>query len=153
MRLLTPPRIDTDQHGLLHRDLTEKLIAIFYDVYNELGHGFLEAVYEQALCVALAERNIFFERQLAVPVWFHARQIGEYRADLAVERKVLIELKVGREIDRSWEKQVMNYLRATEFEVGLLFNFGPEPQFRRYLFTNDRKKIRSNPCESEGTKK
>ncbi len=152
MKVTSAPLIDTDQHGLVHKDLTDKIIGIFYDVYNELGYGFLESVYEQAMCVVLAERGIFFERQFAVPVWFHGRQIGDFRADLVVEGKVIIELKVGRDMDRAWEKQTLNYLRGTDFEVALLLNFGPEPQFRRYLFTNDHKKIRGNPCESEGKK-
>lgn len=133
------PRIYADERGLKHRDLTEKLIGIFFEIYNELGHGFLEAVYEQAFSVSLAEHGIFFERQIAVPVWFHGQQIGDFRADLLVDRKVIIELKAGRAIDSSWEKQLLNYLRATEIEVGILFNFGPKAEFRRYIFENNRK--------------
>ena len=141
------PRIYADERGLKHRDLTESLIGIFFNIYNELGHGFLECVYEQAFSVVLAENNIFFERQIANPVWFHRIQIGEFRADLLVDRKVLIELKTGRDIDLAWEKQLLNYLRATDIEVGLLFNFGPSAQFRRYAFENIRKNPR-NPRES-----
>jgi GxxExxY protein len=141
------PRIYTDEHGLEHRDLTEKLIGIFFAVYNELGHGFLESVYEQAFAVLLAEERIFFQRQMAVPVWFRGQQIGEFRADLVFEGKVILELKAGRAIDSSWEKQLLNYLRATDMEVGMLLNFGPRAEFKRYLFDNDRK-IRANPCES-----
>jgi len=127
------PRIYADDRGLKHGELTDKLIGIFFDIYNELGHGFLESVYEQAFSIALAENEIFFRRQIAVPVWYHEQQIGDFRADLMVE---------------GWEKQLLNYLRATEIEVGLLFNFGPEAQFRRYIFENDRKKIRENLCAS-----
>jgi GxxExxY protein len=133
------PRIDTDEHGLKHRDLTEKLIRIFFDIYNELGHGFLESVYEQAFAVNLAENGIFFEKQVAVPVWYHGKQIGDFRADLLIDRKVIVELKVGRAIDSAWEKQLLNYLRATEIEVGMLFNFGPKAEFKRYIFDNERK--------------
>ena len=97
--------------------------------------------------MVLAEKGIFFQRQIAVPVWFHSQQIGEFRADLLVESKVLIELKTGRDIDLAWEKQILNYLRATDVEVGLLFNFGPTAQFRRYAFENSRKNPRS-PRES-----
>ncbi len=150
MTLLTAtsiPRIYADERGLKHKELTERIIGIFFALYNELGHGFLESVYEQAFSVVLAENNIFFERQIAIPVWFHRIQIGEFRADLLVERKVLIELKTGREIDSAWEKQLLNYLRATDVEVGLLFNFGPKAQFRRYAFENERKDPR-NPRES-----
>jgi len=88
---------------------------------------------------------MFFERQLAVPVWFHGRQIGDFRADLVIEKKIIVELKTGRAIDPGWEKQLLNYLQATEIEVGLLFNFGPEPQFRRFVFGNERKQIRVTP--------
>jgi GxxExxY protein len=136
-----------DQRGLKHGELTEKLIGIFFSLYNELGHGFLESVYEQAFSVVLAEQKIFFQRQIAIPVWFHGTQIGEFRADILVDGKVLIELKTGREIDLAWEKQLLNYLRATDIEVGLLFNFGPSAQFRRYGFENERKNPR-NPRSS-----
>ena len=145
MRLSTSlPQMHADQRGLKHGELSEQLISIFFSLYNELGHGFLESIYEQAFSVVLAENKIFFERQVAIPVRFHGQVIGEFRADLLVERKVLIELKTGRDIDQAWEKQLLNYLRATDIEVGLLFNFGPNAQFRRYVFENERK----NPRES-----
>jgi GxxExxY protein len=141
------PRMYADQHGLKHAALTELLIGTFFTVYNELGHGFLESVYEQAFSMVLGEKGVFFQRQIAVPVWFHNQQIGEFRADLLVDSKVLIELKTGRDIELAWEKQILNYLRATDVEVGLLFNFGPTAQFRRYAFENTRKNPR-NPGES-----
>ena len=141
------PRIYADERGLKHKELTEQLIGIFFNLYNELGHGFLESVYEQAFSVVLAENQTFFERQVALPVWFHGVQISEFRADLLVDRKVLIELKTGRDIDLAWEKQLLNYLRATDIEVGLLFKFGPQAQFRRYAFENTRKNPR-DPRES-----
>lgn len=84
---------------------------------------------------------------IAVPVRFHGREIGRFRADLLVDRKVVIELKTGRDIDLAWEKQLLNYLRATDIEVGLLFDFGPNAQFCRYAFENTRKNPR-NPRES-----
>ena len=133
-----------DQHGLLHHDLTEKVIGAFFNIYNELGHGFLESVYEQAFSIALAENGMFFERQIAVPVWFHGQKIGDFRADLLVDRKIIVELKTGRDIEPAWEKQLLNYLRATDVEVGLLFNFGPTAQFRRYVFENKRKNPRKS---------
>ncbi len=141
------PRMYADQRGLKHGDLTEKLIGIFFTLYNELGHGFLESVYEQAFAVVLAENGIFFQRQIAIPVWFHGTQIDEFRADLLVDGKVLIELKTGRDIEPAWEKQLLNYLRATDVEVGLVFNFGPQAQFRRYMFENEKKHPR-DPRES-----
>jgi len=143
MRLPTSiPRIYADERGLKHGDLTDKLIGIFFSVYNELGHGFLESVYEEAISLALGESGIFFQRQMAVPVWFHERKIGDFRADLLVDGKVIVELKTGRDIDTAWEKQLLNYPRATQIEVGLLFNFGPKAQFRRYVFENERKNPR-----------
>jgi GxxExxY protein len=133
-----------DEHGLKHRELTEKLIGVFFDIYNELGHGFLESVYEQAFAVSLAEGGVFFERQIAVPVWFHSQRIGDFRADLLVDRKVIVELKAGRLIDASWEKQLLNYLRVTDVEIGMLFNFGPKAEFKRYIFENDKKNPRKS---------
>jgi len=148
MRIVTSiPKMYTDSSGLKHGSLTEKLIGIFFSIHNELGHGFLESVYEQAFSVSLAEKNIFFQRQIAVPVWFHKEKIGEFRADLLVDNRALVELKTGRDIEPGWEKQLLNYLRATEIEVGLLFNFGPNAQFRRYVFENLKKNPR-NPRES-----
>jgi len=148
MRTVTSiPRMYADQRGLKYAELTERLIGIFFNLYNEIGHGFLESVYEQAFSVVLAENNILFQRQIAIPVWFHGQKIGEFRADLLIDSKVLIELKTGRDIDLAWEKQLLNYLRATDIEVGLLFNFGPNAQFKRYAFENARKNPR-NPRES-----
>ena len=143
------PRMYADQRGLKHAELTERLIGIFFNLYNEIGHGFLESVYEQAFSLVLAENGIFFERQIAIPVWFHGQKIGEFRADLLVDRKVLIELKTGRDIDSAWEKQLLNYLRAADVEVGLLFNFGPTAQFRRYAFDNERKNPRNSRESAE----
>jgi GxxExxY protein len=141
-RATSIPQIYPDAHGLTHGDLTQKLIGIFFDIYNESGHGFLESVYEEAFSIALAGNGVFFQRQMGIPVWFHKHQIGNFRADLLVDGKVIIELKTGRDIDPGWEKQLLNYLRATRIEVGLLFNFGPAAQFRRYVFGNDRKNPR-----------
>jgi GxxExxY protein len=138
------PRIYADERGLKHRELTEKLIGIFFDIYNELGHGFLETVYEQAFSVSLGEHGIFLQRQVAVPVWFHGRKIGDFRADLLIDSKVIVELKASRQIDSSCEKQILNDLRATEIEVGILFNFGPKAEFKRYVFENEKKNPRKS---------
>jgi len=134
--------------GLKHRELTEKVIGVFYDVYNELGHGFLESVHEQALALALVHSGLTVERQLPIAVWFRGQQIGDFRADMIVEKKLLLELKAARTIDQAHEKQLLNYLRATDVEVGLLLNFGVKPEFRRLVYENERKKIRVHPLES-----
>ena len=133
---------------LKHSDLTEKIIGVFYDVYNELGHGFLESSYAEALVLALNESGLTAAREVPVPVWFRRRKVGQYYADMIVEGVVLLELKAARTLESAHEAQLLHYLRATEVEVGMLLNFGLRPQFRRLLFDNDRKKIRENPCES-----
>ena len=140
--MTTPPL------GLKHSDLTAKIIGVFYDVYNELGYGFLESTYAQALVVVLEESALSTAREAPVPVWFRHKKVGQYYADLIVEDVVLLELKAARTLDSAHEAQLLHYLRATEIEVGLLLNFGLRPQFRRLLFDNERKKIRANPCES-----
>jgi len=132
----------------MHSDLTEKIIGVFYDVDNELGHGLLESTYAEALTVALEEIGLGAAREVPVPVWFRGRKVGQYYADLIVDGVVLLELKAARTLESAHEAQLLHYLRATDIEVGLLLNFGLRPQFRRLLFDNARKKIRENPCES-----
>jgi GxxExxY protein len=136
------------QIGLKHAQLTEKLIGIFYDVYNELGFGFLESVYEESLVIALRQSGLSFERQILLPVSFRGQNVGHFRADMLVESSVLLELKSTRTLEPSHEAQLLHYLKSTEIEIGLLMNFGSRPQFRRLFFDNERKKIRENPCES-----
>jgi GxxExxY protein len=130
------------------RDVTEKIIGIFYDVYNELGYGFLECVYEESLVIALHDAGLAANRQISLPVWFRGHKVGEFRADLLVENCVLLELKSARSLDPAHEAQLLHYLKSTEVEVGMLLNFGARPQFRRLLFDNERKKIRENPWKS-----
>jgi GxxExxY protein len=134
--------------ALKHADLTEKIIGVFYDVYNELGYGFLECVYEESLVIALHEAGLNTDRQIALPVWFRGHKVGEFRADLLVENSVLLELKSARSLEPAHEAQLLHYLKSTEVEVGMLLNFGTRPQFRRLLFDNERKKIRENPWKS-----
>ena len=131
--------------GLKYSELTQKIIGVFYDVYNELGHGFLESTYAEALVMALQDSGLNAAREIPVPVWFRGRRVGQYYADLIVEGVVLLELKAARTIDEAHEKQLLNYLRATQIEVGLLLNFGLKPQFRRLVYENERKGIRVDP--------
>ena len=140
--------MDKNQRGLKHGELTQRIIGMFYEVYNELGHGFLESVYEEGMAIALAQAGIRVERQYPLKVLFRGNVVGDFRADLIVERAVILELKAGSGIDGSHEAQLLNYLRATEIEVGLLLNFGPKPQFKRMVFENSRKQIRVHPRES-----
>lgn len=133
---------------LKHSDITDKIIGIYYDVYNELGYGFLECVYKESMRIALSDVGLSVVTEHAVPVWFKGRKVGEFRADMLVNDLVLLELKAVRILEKAHEAQLLHYLKATTIEVGLLLNFGERPQFRRLLFDNERKKIRENPCES-----
>jgi GxxExxY protein len=135
-------------HALRHGELTDKILRVFYDVYNELGYGFLGSVYRDSMRLALTEARLNVEVEVLIPVHFKGHLVGNFKADLLVERRVLLELKSARVLDRSHEAQLLHYLRATDVEVGLLLNFGTRPQFRRLLFDNERKKIRENPCQS-----
>lgn len=129
----------TDGHGLKHSRLTARIIGVFYDVYNELGTGFLESVYVQALGLALGQAGLWVEREIPLRVFFRGRVIGTFRADLIVGRVVLVEAKACARLQPVHEAQVLNYLRATALELGLLLNFGSRPQIRRLLLDNPRK--------------
>jgi GxxExxY protein len=140
--------MDRLRTNLKHSALTAQIIRVFYDVYNELGHGFLESTYAGAMVVALEEAGLKASREFSVPVWFRGRKVGQYFADFVVDNTILLELKAARSLEPAHEAQLLHYLRATNIEVGLLLNFGLRPQFRRLLFDNERKKIRENPYES-----
>lgn len=123
------------KHGLI----TDKILGVFYDVYNELGHGFLESVYHRSLVLALKSAGLKVRSRVAIPVWFRGHEVGYFEADVLVENCVLLELKVARSLDSSHRAQLMNYLRATDIEVGLLLNFGETPDFKRVVFDNLKK--------------
>jgi GxxExxY protein len=122
-----------------HEVLTEKLIGAFYTLYNELGHGFLESIYQRGYAFMLKDLGLPFLEQAPVIVRHRGRDLGEFKMDLVVESLVLVELKAVKVLDASHEKQVFNYLKATSLEVGLLFNFGPRPQVRRIILENEYK--------------
>jgi len=122
-----------------YREITEKIIGVFYEVYNELGQGFLESVYEQSMAIALCDAGLQVGRQTPITVNFRGHVVGEFRADIVVNNQVIVELKAARAIERAYEAQLMNYLRATNMEIGLLMNFGPKPEFKRFIFDNERK--------------
>ena len=125
---------------LKHKDLTDKIIGTFFEVYNELGFGFLESVYEEAMKIALEAKRLKVEQQVPVLVWFRGRKIGHFEADLLINDLIIIELKSVRAIDDAHIVQLLNYLRATEIEVGLVLNFGHKAEFKRKAFDNIRKK-------------
>ncbi len=120
----------------LHKELTSKIIEAFYRVYNSLGFGFLEKVYENALKYELELMNLKVERQKPIEVRYKEIRVGEYFADLIVEDKVIIELKAAEYLIEEHEFQLINYLKATDIEVGLLLNFGKKPEIRRKIFSN-----------------
>jgi GxxExxY protein len=134
-------QIESNTHTpmLKHSAITDAIIGAFYEVYNELGQGFLESVYREALALVLVERGLKAEKERWVMVRFRNTIVGIFRTDILVNDTVVVELKCARTLDSAHEAQLLNYLKATEFEVGLLLNFGNRPQFRRMLLDNFRK--------------
>ncbi len=128
-----------NESALKHRELTQKVIGVFFEIYNELGHGFLESVYQKAFELALISKGLRVCRKVEVPVWFRGEKVGDFEADVLVDECLLLELKAVRRLDSAHEAQLLNYLRATDVEVGLLFNFGNKPEFKRLAFDNTRK--------------
>lgn len=122
-----------------HEELTKQIIKIFYQVYNELGYGFLEKVYQNSLYLALKQEGLEIDAQRKIKVWFRGYEVGEYFADLIVNDLIILELKATETILDEHETQLLNYLRGTEIEVGLLLNFGKKPEIRRKVYDNDLK--------------
>jgi GxxExxY protein len=122
-----------------HEELSQKIIKVFYQVYNELGFGFLERVYQNAFYLALKQENLDVEPQKKIKVWFRGFEVGEYYADLIVNDLIIIELKAAECLVEEHEAQLLNYLRGTGIEVGLLLNFGKKPEIRRKVYDNDLK--------------
>jgi GxxExxY protein len=151
-------RIRTDHGPIIakHQEVTDRVIGVFYDVYNELGYGFLESVYREAMRLALTQAGLRVGVEVPINVAFRGAVIGVFRADLIVNDVVLLELKTCEGLGQQHEAQTMNYLRATNIEVALLMNFGPEPKFRRILLDNEKKRsvssvpIRVRPFAGEG---
>jgi GxxExxY protein len=122
-----------------HQELTQVILGVFYEVYNELGCGFLESVHQEATLIALRQKGAMVEGQSPLPVWFRGERSGDFRADLIVGNAVIVGLTAGRDQEPIHDAQLLNYLRASELEVGLLLNFGPAPKIKR-LFANEKKK-------------
>ncbi|TDX10738.1 GxxExxY protein [Flavobacterium sp. S87F.05.LMB.W.Kidney.N] len=125
--------------NLLHEELTDTIIKTFYEVYNELGYGFLERVYQNSLYLELKSKGLKVEAQKKIEVYYKGIEVGQYYADLIVEDLIILELKAADCIAKEFENQILNYLRGTNCEVGLLLNFGAKPEFRRKIFENSRK--------------
>jgi len=125
---------------VLHKELTGQILRMFFDVYNELGYGFLERVYQNALFFELRARVFEVEAQKRITVYYKGIEVGDYFADIVVNQVVILELKACDYIVDEFEYQLINYLRSTQCEVGLLLNFGKEPEFARKVFRNSNKK-------------
>ena len=119
-----------------HNGITEGIIRAFYKVYNTLGYGFLEKVYENSLFYELVKAGYLVEKQKRIKVYYEDIEVGEYYADLIVDDLVIIEIKAGEGLIEEHEYQLINYLKATDKEIGLLLNFGKKPQFKRKIFSN-----------------
>jgi len=129
---------------MLHQNLTDKIIRAFYTVYNKLGYGFLEKVYENAMFLELQNSGLQVIKQMPIDVFYNETKVGFYFADLCVAQSVIIELKAAEGIVKEHEHQLPKHLKATNIEVGLLLNFGSKPEFRRKIFENKFK----NPSQS-----
>lgn len=134
----------TNESKYKYAELTEVIIGVFYEVYNELGFGFLESVYRKSMKVALEQKGLRVREEAPTSVLFRGHNVGDFKADLVVNEVILLELKTADYIVAAHEAQVLNYLRATEFEIGLILNFGPKPQVRRLLLDNVRKQSRAH---------
>lgn len=130
-----------NSESLLHKDITEEIISAYYYVYNELGYGFLEKVYENAMLIELKSRGFKVQSQKLIKVYFKDRIVGEYFADIIVDDKIILELKSCEALAPEHEVQLFNYHKATKIELGLLFNFGKRAAFKRKIFTNENKKF------------
>ena len=131
--------MNADFRDFKYKELTERIINIFYRVYNELGYGFLERVYENAMMIEFKREGILAVSQSPIKVFYEGEVIGEYYADLLVDNKVIVEIKAAKRLAEENEAQLLNYLKATDIEVGLLLNFGPKPEVKRKAFDNLRK--------------
>jgi GxxExxY protein len=119
-----------------HSELTEQIINAFYTVYNTLGYGFLEKVYQNALCIELSKLGYKIEKERQIKVYYDDTEVGKYFADLVVNDMIILELKTAKTLCYEHECQLINYLKATEMEVGLLLNFGESPQLKRKVYAN-----------------
>jgi GxxExxY protein len=124
---------------LVHGELSHEIVGAFYEVFNELGSGFLEQVYKRAMVIALQDRGIASEREVPAAVYFRGRSVGDYRMDLVVEKSVMLECKTAEKIAISHKVQTLHYLRATNHRLGMILNFGPTPTFKRVVNDTSRK--------------
>ena len=122
-----------------HSEITNLIIKAYYNVYNKLGFGFLEKVYENSMMIELSKLGLKCEKQVPIKVYYFDKQVGDYYADIIVNNAVIIELKAAESLCEEHEIQLVNYLKATNIEVGLLLNFGKNAEFKRKVLTKDYK--------------
>lgn len=127
---------------LLHKNLSDTILKIYFEVYNELGYGFLEKVYQNAMYLELKSQGYKVEAQKQIKVYYKSKLVGDYFADLLIEDSIILELKACGCLLDEHKAQLLNYLKATDVEIGLLLNFGTTPEFKRSIYTNDRKKLK-----------
>ena len=128
----------------MYKELTEKIINCFYKVYNTLGYGFLEKVYENNLLIELRKAGLNAEAQKSIKVHYEGKLVGDYFSDIIVEDLIILELKAAENLVEENELQLINYLKATDKEIGLLLNFSKRPEIKRKIFTNDKKKLKQS---------
>ena len=139
--------MNADYHDFKFKELTENIIKIFYKVYNKLGYGFLEKNYENAMMIEFKKAGLPAFSQFPINVRYENEIVGEYFTDILVDNKVIVELKASKCLAEEHEAQILNYLKATDIEVGLLLNFGPKPEIIRKAFDNSRKQLSPLICE------
>ncbi len=139
--MLRVPRVGQERKPFegKHAELSEKIIGVFYTVHSDLGYGFNEKVYEKAFAIALRDAGLTVAEQVPINVYYHGQRVGEYVADMIVNDVILLELKATGTILEEHTAQLLNYLKATEYEVGFVMNFGKSASFSRKVFDNDRK--------------
>ncbi|TSA26247.1 GxxExxY protein [bacterium] len=136
-----------------HEELSSKIIQTFYKVYNMLGYGFLEKVYENAMMIELKKMGLDCKNQFPIQVLYDNEIVGEYYADILIEEKIIVELKANKTLTKQDEAQLLAYLTATNVEVGLLLNFGEKPEFKRKIFDNEYKKYKDSQIDTDKTDK
>ena len=123
----------------LHKELTDQILKVFYKVYNELGYGFLEKVYQNAMYLELKSQGFEVDAQKQIKVYYNSEIVGDFFADLIINDLVILELKACEMLVKVHSAQTLNYLKATNIEIALLLNFGEKPEIKRFIFTNNRK--------------
>src|SRR4051812_23914973 len=131
--------MNADERRYKHEDTTQKILKVFFEVYNELGYGFLESVYRESMAIALRAAGLDVEKEFALTARFCGQTVGAFKVDLVVNGAVVVELKAVRSLAAIHEAQTLNYLRASVLEIGLLLNVGPKPQIKPLAFSNLRK--------------